>query len=68
MYEDIMTQHFPHLEKETGSHIQEALKVPNKMNLRKPTPICNTNKLSKVKGQTLKKQGKNNLLSTREPL
>lgn len=43
LYEDIMTQHFPHLEKETGSHIQEALKVPNKMNLRKPTPICNIN-------------------------
>ena len=43
LYEDIMTQHFPHLEKETGRHIQEALKVPNKMNLRKPTPICNIN-------------------------
>ena len=41
--EDITTQHFPNLEKETDIHIQEALKVPTFMNLRRPTPMYNIN-------------------------
>lgn len=32
VFQEIMTENFPNLKKETDIHVQEALRVPNKMN------------------------------------
>jgi len=38
LFEEIMAENFPNLEKETDIQIQEAQKVPKKINPRKSTP------------------------------
>ena len=38
VFEEIMTENFPNLKKETDIQIQEAWRVPNKMNPKRPTP------------------------------
>ena len=38
LFEKIMTENFPNLVKEIDTQVQEAQTVPNKMNLKRPTP------------------------------
>lgn len=38
LFEEIMTEHFPNLMKEKVTQVQEAQRVPIKMNPKKPTP------------------------------
>ena len=47
-----MAEIFPNLAKEMHSHVQEAQRVPNKMNPRRPTPRHTIIEKSKVKNET----------------
>ena len=44
-----MTENFPNLVKETDTQVQEAQRVPNKMNPKRPTPRHTIIKIQKVK-------------------
>ena len=44
-----MAENFPNLEKETDVQIQEAQRVPNKMNPNRPTPRHSIIKMAKLK-------------------
>ena len=44
-----MVENFPNLKKETDIHVQEAQRVPNKMNPNRPTPRHIIIKMAKVK-------------------
>ena len=44
-----MAEYFPNLNKETDIQIQEAQRVPNKMNPNRPTPRHIIIKMAKVK-------------------
>nr|KAF6462323.1 hypothetical protein HJG59_011354 [Molossus molossus] len=48
LFETIMTENFPNLVKETDIQVQEAQRVPNKMNLKRPTPRHIIIKMQKV--------------------
>nr|KAF6501062.1 hypothetical protein HJG59_008047 [Molossus molossus] len=48
LFETIMTQNFPNLVKETDIQVQEAQRVPNKMNPKRPTPRHIIIKMQKV--------------------
>ena len=48
IFEEIMTENFPNLKKETDIQIQEEQRVPNKMNLSRPTPTHIIIKMAKV--------------------
>ena len=43
-----MTENFPNLVKKIDIQVQEAQRVPNKMNLKRPTPIHTIIKMTKV--------------------
>ena len=49
LFERIMTENFPNLVKEVDIQVQEALRVPNKMNPKKPTSRHIIIKVSKLK-------------------
>ena len=49
-----MAEKFPNLKKETDIQIQEAQRVPKKMNSNKPTPRHILIKMAKVKERILK--------------
>ena len=49
-----MAENFPNLKKETGIQVQEAQRVPNKMNTNRPTPRHIIIKMTKVKVKILK--------------
>ena len=49
LFEDIMAENFPNLGKETDIPVQEAQRVPNKMNPNRPTPRHIIIKMAKVK-------------------
>ena len=49
LFERIMTENFPNLVKEVDTQVQEAQRVPNKMNPKKPTPRHIIIKMQKVK-------------------
>ena len=49
LFEKIMKENFPNLAKEIDMQVQEAQRVPNKMNAKRPTPRHNIIKMSKVK-------------------
>ena len=49
LFEKIMKENFPNLAKEIDIHIQEAQRVPNKMNPRRLTPRHIIIKMSGVK-------------------
>ena len=51
--EVIMDEHFPNLGKETDVQVQEAQKVPNKMNPMKSTPRHIITKMAKVKDKEM---------------
>ena len=44
-----MADNFPNLKKEANIQLQEAQRVPNKMNSNKPTPRCIIIKVAKFK-------------------
>ena len=44
-----MADNFPNLKKEADIQLQEAQRVPNKMNSNKPTPRCIIIKVAKFK-------------------
>ena len=49
LFEKIMKENFPNLEKEINSQVQEVQKDPNKMDPKKTTPIYIIIKMPKVK-------------------
>ena len=49
IFEKIMKEHFPDLAKETDMQEQEAQRVTNKMDARRPTPRHTIIKMSKFK-------------------
>ena len=49
MFQKIMKENFPNLVKDIDMQVQEAQRVPNKMNAKRPTPRHNIIKMSKVK-------------------
>lgn len=50
-----MTENFPDLAQETDVQIQEAQRVPNKMNPKRPTPRHAVVKMTKVRETILRK-------------
>ena len=51
LFEKIMKGNFPNLVKEKDTQIQEAHRVPNKMDARRPTPRHIIIKMPKLKGK-----------------
>ena len=51
VFEEIMAENFPNLKKEIDIQVQEAWRVPNKMNPNRPTLRLNIIKMAKVKDQ-----------------
>ena len=49
LFEKIMKENFPNLVKETDMHVQEAQRVPNHMEAKRPTPRHVIIKMPKVK-------------------
>ena len=49
VFKEIMAENFPNLKKETDIEVQEAQRVPNKMNPNRPTPRHIIIKMAKVK-------------------
>ena len=49
LFEEIKAENFPNLGKETGIQVQEAQRVPNKMNSRRFSPRHIIIRMSKVK-------------------
>ena len=49
VFDKIMAENFPNLKKETDIQIQETQRVPNKMNLNRPTPRHIIIKMEKLK-------------------
>ena len=54
VFEEIMAENFPNLKKKTDIQVQEAQRVPNKMQLNRPTPRHIIIKMGKVKERILK--------------
>ena len=49
LFEKIMTENFPNLVKEIDMQVQEAQRVPNNMDAKRPTPRPRIIKMPKVK-------------------
>ena len=49
LFEKIMTENFPNLVKEKDTQIQEAWRVPNKMDPKRPTPRHIIIKMTRLK-------------------
>ena len=49
LFENIIKEHFPNLVKEIDMQVQEAQRVPNKMDAKRPTPRYIKIKMPKVK-------------------
>ena len=62
IYEEIIVKNFPNMGKETVTQVQEAQRVPYRINPRKSTPRHILMKLTKIKfkEKILKQQGKSN--------
>ena len=54
VFEEIMAENFPNLKKETDIQVQEAQRVPNKMNPNRAPPRYIIIKMAKVKERILK--------------
>ena len=54
VFEEIMAENFSNLKKETNLQVQEAQRVPNKINPNRPTPRYIIIKMAKVKQRILK--------------
>ena len=64
LFEKIMKDNFPNLEKEIHLQVQEAQRVPNKMDAKRPTPRHIIIKMSKVKERENLKSSKKKAVST----
>ena len=51
VFEEIMAENFPNLKKETDIQVQEAQRVPYRINPRRNTPRHIVIKLAKIKGK-----------------
>ena len=51
LFKEIMTKNFPNLVKETVNHVQEAQRVPNKLDPKRPTPRHTMIKMTRLKGK-----------------
>ena len=49
LFEEIMTENFPNLEKEKGTEIQEAQRIPNKLDPKRPIPRHIIIKMTRLK-------------------
>ena len=49
IFEDITAENFPNLEKETAIQVQEAKRVPNRINPKRTIPTHTVIKMAKVK-------------------
>ena len=58
LFEKIMKRNFPNLVKEMDMQVQEALRVPNKEDKKRPTPTHITIKMTKVKDKENLKSSK----------
>ena len=67
-FEEIIVENFPYMEKEIANQIQEAQRVPYRINPRRNTPRHILIKLTKTKHKEriLKQQRKSNKYNTRE--
>lgn len=54
LFEEIMVENFPNLAKETEIRVQEAQRVPNKMNPKRSTPRHIISEMAKVKDKERK--------------
>ena len=54
VFEEIMAVNFPNLKKETDVQVQDAQRVPKRMNPNKPTPIHIKIEMIKIKERILK--------------
>ena len=45
VFEEIMTENLPNLKKETDIQVQEAQRVPNKINPNRPSPMDRSSKM-----------------------
>ena len=68
IFEEIIDENFPNIGKEIVNQLQEAQRIPYRINLRRNTPRNILIKLSKIKYKEniLKQQGQNNKYHTRE--
>ena len=68
LFEKIMKDNFPNLVKEIDTQVQEAQRVPNEMDAKRPTPRHLTTEMLKVKDKDriLKAQEKSSYLPTGE--
>ena len=68
IFEEIIVENFPNMEKEIVNQVQEAQRVPNRINPRRNTPRHILIKLTKTKHKEriLKAAGKSNKEHTRE--
>ena len=51
LVEDIVIENISNLEKETDIQVQEAQKVPNRINPKRSTPRHTVIKMTKIKGE-----------------
>lgn len=54
IFEDIIAENFPNLAKETDIKVQEAQRVPERINPKRNTPRHTVIKMAKIKGRKLK--------------
>ena len=59
IFEEIITENFLNMGKEIVNQVQEAERVPGRINPRRYTPRHIVIKLTKIKGKYYKQQGKN---------
>ena len=65
LFEKIMKENFPNLVKEIDMQVQEAQRVPNKMDAKRPTPRYIIIKMPRVKDkERIFKAARGNLLVT----
>ena len=62
-----MAENFPNLKKETAIQVQEAQRVPYKVNPNRPTPRHIIIKMAKVKEDSKAEAAREKELITREP-
>ena len=51
LFEEIMTENFPNLVKEKDTQVQEAQRVPSKLNSKRPTPRHTIIKMPRLKAK-----------------
>lgn len=69
MFEEIMSENFSNLGKESDIQVQQTQRVPNQMNTKRPTSNHILNKIGNVKGKvTILKQQEINKSHTKKKI